>query len=588
MRFRSKIILVYTFFAGIIMILFMGVYYCLNRQNIIRQECKSVEVLSAQMSRQYEETVNFMETAYSYLIKDIKVLEAIRQLSRLPGKTDYAAFYFSDATNLVQEALLSDYIYSNFYRVVFFNQNGVEIASESSLRKLDPSREIASFEWIQKTDAVPYGEFYVRGAHPDDWGTNKEEVFSIVKKIHGKDLGYVEVQKSAKELEAVFELSEPNTRVLLMDNQENVLFSSESTLKDSGYHGFLSGKDLGAREYINEVTGEKEFAAGSRCVGDTVLLVIKSDESMKKQLNNMLFVSSILAIAFLGIAMVYIYVSANHLTRPVDELKQLMVLTELNPRVGKVEVKAEENEFKAIGESYQNMLNHLNQALEKERRISITQLQAQFDALQAQVNPHFIYNVLNVISGRGMIDNDEIICDICDDLAKILRYSTDTRERYATVRQEAAYLEAYFNLLKRRYEHRLEYKVRISPEIENRIVPKLILQQFVENSISHGFEQNTQIMYIEICGIVDGKGWYVRIRDNGDGFSEEALCRIRKETQKLQKQIKADIQNFEMKIGGMGISNAYVRLCLLYSDRLKFHIGNYGQGAEVIFGEYEG
>lgn len=59
--------------------------------------------------------------------------------------------------------------------------------------------------------------------------------------------------------------------------------------------------------------------------------------------------------------------------------------------------------------------------------------------LQAQVNPHFIYNTLNVISSRGILDDDEVICDICDDLAGMLRYSTDTGEKTATIQMEMEY-----------------------------------------------------------------------------------------------------------------------------------------------------
>ena len=94
----------------------------------------------------------------------------------------------------------------------------------------------------------------------------------------------------------------------------------------------------------------------------------------------------------------------------------------------------------------------------------------------------------NVISSRGVLNDDDVICEICDGLASMLRYSTNTKERYATVEKEADYLEAYIRLLKCRYEHKLEYQITIQPEIKDCILPKLVLQQLVENSISHGWQ----------------------------------------------------------------------------------------------------
>lgn len=74
------------------------------------------------------------------------------------------------------------------------------------------------------------------------------------------------------------------------------------------------------------------------------------------------------------------------------------------------------------------MRERLYKAIRREKQLSDLQMQTQFDMLQAQVNPHFIYNVLNVISSRGSMNDDEVICDICDDLAGMLRYSTDTNK----------------------------------------------------------------------------------------------------------------------------------------------------------------
>ncbi len=99
--------------------------------------------------------------------------------------------------------------------------------------------------------------------------------------------------------------------------------------------------------------------------------------------------------------------------------------------------------------------------------------------LQAQVNPHFLYNVLNVLSSRGIVSGDEVICDICSSLAGMLRYSTDNINRQARLSEEIQYLKEYFYLLKSRYDYKLNYIIEIEETLNNEVIPKITLQQIV-------------------------------------------------------------------------------------------------------------
>ena len=86
-----------------------------------------------------------------------------------------------------------------------------------------------------------------------------------------------------------------------------------------------------------------------------------------------------------------------------------------------------------------------------------------------------------------MKDNDETICEICGRLADMLRYSTNTKTRYASIAEEVAYTEQYLYLIKVRYGDKISLDTEIDSGIKAQIVPKTVLQQIVENSINHGF-----------------------------------------------------------------------------------------------------
>ncbi len=585
MKFRTRMIMVYSVFILSAAILLGGAFYYSSVRRSVNQELQNLEDISRQLNQQYEESVKAMQNVCHYVLSDVDALDAIRKLSVFPKDADYASLYFSEAARAVRNLLNTDYIISNFYRVIFFNRNGVVVSTIHEKRKMDPRAGINELPWFGEMDSVGYGEFAVIGLHEDDWGEKKQNVYSVIKEIQGDNLGYIEVQRTEDSLKALLEVSNPEIKVLLFDKQGKLLFGNGRYDGDLGYEEFLAQGDTSARRYRNTVTGDEEFLAGS-VSGETgaAIIVAERYDAVKSDLHYIFTITLLLAASFIAIAILYTVAASSHLAKPVQELAALMERTKLNNITENVELKTTNNEIEQLRQSYENMLKRLDSAILKEKRTSMIQLQAQFDALQAQVNPHFIYNILNVISSRGVLNDDEVICDICDGLAAMLRYSTNTKERYATVEKEADYVEAYIKLLKCRYEHKLEYHMDIQPEIRNYILPKLVLQQLVENSISHGYENGYGAMRLEISGWQDQEGWYIRIRDNGDGFSEESLKYVRDEIMKLRLQISSIQRNVELEIGGMGNANTYARLYLLYSEQLIYRVGNYEQGAEVLFG----
>ncbi|NMB42724.1 MAG: histidine kinase [Clostridiales bacterium] len=200
------------------------------------------------------------------------------------------------------------------------------------------------------------------------------------------------------------------------------------------------------------------------------------------------------------------------------------------------------------------------------------------------MNPHFIYNVLNVISYRGAMIDDEVICDMCFNLAEMLRYSTNTKERQSTIEEEVEYLKRYLYLLKQRYQHKLEYIIDMDASVANQVIPKVVLQSLVENSINHGFNNVDKIMEISIKGWSEKGWWYISIEDNGQGFSETTKVKLLEKMKEVKDIIKNVDQNLELEIGGMGLINSYGRLLLLYEDDFSFEITSNKEGTRITIG----
>ena len=185
------------------------------------------------------------------------------------------------------------------------------------------------------------------------------------------------------------------------------------------------------------------------------------------------------------------------------------------------------------------------------------------------------------------MDGEEEICEICGCLAAMLRYSTNTKERYATVEKELEYLDRYIFLLKSRYEHRLEVNVQCEESVKKETLPKIVLQQLVENSVQHGYQNSKNIMKIQVHGWRDETGWYFEVRDNGQGATEEVRKELEDKMRKIRERIMSRGSSIEMEIGGMRLANTYARMFLLYNGKAVFRIKNLDEGLSVIIGVSE-
>lgn len=277
----------------------------------------------------------------------------------------------------------------------------------------------------------------------------------------------------------------------------------------------------------------------------------------------------------------YIYLMSRYMSKPIRQMKQQMENTDIHNFQILEPVEIKDKEIRKLYESYENVLQKLQKSIQKERILSELQRKAQFDLLQAQVNPHFLFNVLNVISGRGAEADDEVICDICADLGEMLRYSTNVQEKQAKLKEEIHYLQLYLKLLKFRYADMLEYEIHIDSGMDELEVPKMVVQQIVENSIMHGFKNTDRMKRIAVTGECSSTEWNLKIRDNGTGIEEEIRKEIYRKWSDIKDALSEKRSHVEMAIGGMGLVNTYARLYQIYGESLLMELHSLPEGTEV-------
>nr|WP_245363326.1 sensor histidine kinase [Cohnella thailandensis] len=177
---------------------------------------------------------------------------------------------------------------------------------------------------------------------------------------------------------------------------------------------------------------------------------------------------------------------------------------------------------------------------------------ARLKQLQAQVNPHFLYNCLAYITSMNELDDREAVSSMAHNLADYYRYTTRSDKETATLREELSMIENYLNIQRMRMP-RLRFSIDVPETMEEMIVPKLTIQPVVENAVLHGIELKPGEAEIRITGSMEQGFCYLHVDDNGTGLPEE---RIQAMDKSMRLTTESDI--------GYGLWNVSQRLQLMF------------------------
>ncbi len=583
MSYKTRMMISYLSIAVTLSVLLGCVVYSIGSRYETKSRQNAVEISAQQVLSQMEDRLGRMDSIMNYLLSDSAVLSGIVILGMENQSID--GILLTEAEANVGSGLTTDYIIHNTYRTAFYNQNGRLMSSYVSAlsnQRLNPEFSITQLPYLEEASKGK-GKPVIVGAHEDIFGAyDHEMVYSLVKAIQGYQTGFLETENTIESLNDL-NVPEDGTEYYIVINQGEMLFQSAPDLYTEEIAAvFQSMEDEESRITRNEI-----IACAYSELYDLRVYTLRPEGGREDE-KALIMTAIIAALLVFTVGMIFVLAWSYVMSRPVEKLQRIVEDTNLDNL--KTEDRRsfftnEPEEFRVLSESYQEMTERLDQAVHKERRSSLLFLQAQFDTLQTQVNPHFIYNVLNIISGRGIMDDDTVISEMCGSLAQMLRYSTSNKERYATVEQELTYLDHYFYLIKQRYEERFEYTVTVEQEIHEELIPKMVLQQLVENSLSHGFENTDMQMKIVIHGEKTEAGWSITVKDNGEGIETQKLLEIQQKLAETKQKVMNLKDAVEVEIGGMGLINTYARCLLLFGDRAIFALHNDADGVSVTVGE---
>ncbi len=188
----------------------------------------------------------------------------------------------------------------------------------------------------------------------------------------------------------------------------------------------------------------------------------------------------------------------------------------------------------------------------------------------------------------GRQKNAPEIMDMCSSLTRMLSYSTDTTQSTVTMQQELEHVSNYLKLMKYRYLDYLEYTLEIDERLRQVIIPKFVLQPIAENCFQHSLQDAEPPYRIIIRGSIDENGWNIAVEDNGRGFTEGAIVRLKEQFETVNREIDEGMFSSDFQIGGLALINTYGRLRLYSNGKMRLDLSNTPDGGSRVVISFEG
>lgn len=339
-------------------------------------------------------------------------------------------------------------------------------------------------------------------------------------------------------------------------------------------------------EMLFDTSGEEERVLLSRPsnYGDWNLVTSMPLEDLRKPIKNIQTSTLIMGGITLIIALLLSVRFVQLIIGPIRTLKKGMVETEQG-KWTQLPLTGRRDEMDDLTERYNIMVTRLSELVDrvykaelKEREVQAERNKAELQALQLQVNPHFLYNTLETIACYAVIEDSDEIADIVKYLSKMFRYAVRTDLEEVTVVNELNHVLNYMHIINYRTGWDFEIDVNIPSKYLLHNTVRLTLQPMVENVFQHAFVDGLEEHhFICIDGFVQNEEFVITIEDNGAGMEASELKKLN------QRLSEPDIGTISSeKKGGIGLFNVHRRIQMVFGEEYGLHIESvFGKGTKM-------
>lgn len=546
-NFQKKILQSYLIIIVGGLVLFYTLVAVMVRESSLKTAERNQISMCIKVSQQLESFMVEMRNVGFQVMMNSRLIQDFGTFSDDKANDNYYGDHIVDHINAVSALADINGIQRIATRISVFNRYGDYVSSgvmpQSKAYADNVLRSHMDLDEIISRLVLNDGHIYVEGPHPDYWNSKVGyEMISLYcplgNKIQDDMYGIIEIQQDFQKLvKTLLPGLDQDMAVLLFDSSGRCIFNSMESICPPEYYDFYysqASKNPDSRYgfcriKVGNRAQEQYLSAGISETSGWMAVMVRNKSSIVNVIQDIQKVIIMAIFVFMVLSAYMAYRISLKMTRPIND----MIVSAQSISWSNLDMKTlegnDENEIMALNNTFKETLKRLSKSMQLE-------LGARLNALQSQMNPHFLYNTLSVISASA--DQQEKVERMCSRLSDMLRYSTVYEEESnSTLEDEVRHTENYLELMKDRYEENLIYNIEEAGELERVKVPRVILQPIVENCFKHGFGENGFPWIIHVAVTASHGHWRIHVRNNGRPFQERDLTELNEKVEGFLKEI---------------------------------------------------
>lgn len=469
-----------------------------------------------------------------------------------------------------------------------FSYNGEVYMYKGSHNSMRPDYIFTSAKWFKTMKSLKQ-KILLLPTHLQDGiivEGKPKKVFSYIREISdtttGKSIGYILVDVNSDIFRNILDNLDITNyhEIFIVNNNKTIIYDSNTEYISMQFRS----------PYISRLLVEKTGSIMENVDGSPMLVTFNTSSDTQwtvasvipesvlfKNISTLKYFIILTIIFCLTLAFILAVLLSGNITRPISRLRAHMKKAESGNFDISVPVESKD-EVGELSSSFNQMLLQIRQLISKVYKADILKKEAELNALQAQINPHFLYNTLQIMDVIAEAEGIEVISATCQSLSDIFRYSINRGKEVVRISDEIAHVQNYVYIQKLRFEEKFKVVYDIDEEVTDYQIVKLILQPIVENVLVHGMDYKKSCCTIKIRGKKLDNVIILTVEDDGTGMDTPQL-------EALRASLSEEIVHAEVVGSGknsIGIKNVNARIKLYYGEQFGLSIeSGKGRGTSV-------
>ncbi|WP_274649613.1 cache domain-containing sensor histidine kinase [Paenibacillus humicola] len=468
---------------------------------------------------------------------------------------------------------------------VFTLDNNVYYISKANGPKV--SYSLSSEPWYKGAGTMGGSKFLLLPVTEEDTGDgHKANVISFVRNINRipyRDvIAYMKININVNVIRDMLVHADSNEveqhmRVFIETGDGDIVYDNKDVLTGSSGTGpepsiFRKNSRSGdliwqGKRYIYT------FAKSDYTKWNTIILI--PDDVLLSQQKSLRYILMLVGLLAMALIAVVSYLLSHQITLPLRYLMKKMIRVEHGDLSQRVTVRSSD-EIGRLTRIYNNMLDSISRLIREAYESKLAEKNAQLAALQAQINPHFLYNTLNIMKSISRVRGIEEVAEMSEALAELFKYSMHQLHQPVPLQAELDHIANYMKIQQHRFGSRFEYRCDVPEELMRVPVLKLTIQPLVENAVAHGFAKMKADGIVALSARREGGRLTIEVADNGQGMTDDRLFTLRRDLQSSRSSPEDD------EAHGIGLRNIGQRIRLFYGEECGIAIeSGPGRGTSV-------